>query len=142
MTGMCLQMTSQQVCSIIVYAYRCKRLEQRQEVRLASALIKDVKHGKLAQRLPTQSLKRQMLPFLVVGQTDFGESRSPTPLPIGPRPTTVQCRLRIKHDQKHLIRNKGNTTLLLEHRRLKGVAQAVIKNAVCAQYAMAILGTL
>ena len=44
------------------------------KVRLAFALIKDVKHVKWAQRLLTQSLKRQMLPSLVVGQTDGDES--------------------------------------------------------------------
>ncbi len=44
-------------------------------------------------------------------------------------PTTVKCGLRKIHVRNIFVRNKGNTTLKLEHRRLKGVGQAVIKNA-------------
>jgi len=71
------------------------------EGAMATALIKDLKHVKWSQRLPTQSLKRQMLPSLVVGQTRL-TSGSESTRQNRTGPTTVKCGLGPKHDQKDL----------------------------------------
>ena len=90
----------------------------------------EAKHAKWAQRLPAQSLMRQnfqKLPSLVSWPngrrwnytsryTEFGS-------------TTVNAIPEQNRAGNILVRIKDNTVLRLEYRRLKDVAQAVIKNA-------------
>ena len=64
-----------------------------------------------------------MLSSVVVGQKDGGESTGRHRI----GPMTVKCGLRPRLARNIFVRDKGSTTLKLEHRRLKGAAQAVIK---------------
>jgi len=74
-----------------------------------TALIKDVKHVKWAQRI----IEAAMLPSLVVGQTNGSESTSH----YRTGTTTVKCGLGSNMTRKILVRNKANITLQLEYRR-------------------------
>ena len=87
-------------------------MQIRRRRALASALITDVKHVKLAQRLPTQSTN-----VVIPCSLPNGRRRKYKPRPYWPHDCLS---IRPKHDQKHLFRNMGNTTLRLEHRAPEG----------------------